>query len=111
MVVALRMRNKDLLAKGLWHFSSKPNSLWHRIIVSKHAPHPFEWLTKGIKGTYRNQWKDISKELRAFVLWVRCGVGDGKATYFWEDHWGGRDLSMGCFPVVSFVFSQKSFCC
>lgn len=53
----LRLRNKALLAKWLWWFSSKLESLWHRIIVSKHSPHPFERLSKGVKGTFWNSWK------------------------------------------------------
>lgn len=50
----LRIRDKTLLAKWLRRFSSEPNSLWRRITESKHGPHHFERLSKGIKGTHRN---------------------------------------------------------
>ena len=81
----LRIHNKALLAKWLRCFSLEPNSLWHRIIVSKHGTHPFEWAVKGLKGTHRNPWKNISFELPIFSKLIRCFVGDGKHTYFWED--------------------------
>lgn len=51
-----------------------------------HINQPFEWLANEIKGIHKNMWKDISKELPTFVLWVRCVVGEGRDTYFWEDH-------------------------
>ena len=70
----LRIHNRALSAKWLWLFHLKPNSFWHRIVVSKHDSHPFEWITRGIKGSFRNPWKIISFELPTFsrlflVLW------------------------------------------
>ena len=48
----LIIRNISLLAKWLWCFYLESDSLWHRIIVSKHGPHPFEWTSLGVKGTF-----------------------------------------------------------
>lgn len=45
----LRIYNKTHLAKWLWCFTSKSNSLWRRIIVSKHGPHPLIGCLKGLK--------------------------------------------------------------
>lgn len=45
----LKLHNKAFLAKWLWCFSFEPNSLWHKIIVSKYGPHPFEWLARVLK--------------------------------------------------------------
>lgn len=104
----LRIRNKALLAKWLGHFSSKPNSLWYRIIASKHGPHPFKWLAKGFKGTDRNLWKDISKELPSFVLLVRCVVGEGRGTYLWEDNWVWERPICGLFPGLYHLSPLKN---
>ena len=51
--------NKATLAKWILRFLLEPNSLWCRTIGSKHGPRPFEWLNKGVKGTYCNLWKDV----------------------------------------------------
>ncbi|TYK06495.1 ACT11D09.5 [Cucumis melo var. makuwa] len=47
------------------------------IIVSKHGSHPFEWITRGVKGTFRNPWKDISIELPTFSRFVLVAWGMG----------------------------------
>ena len=85
------IRNRALLAKWLWCFYLESDSLWHRIIVSKHGPHPFEWTTLGVNSTFRNPWKDISFELPSFSQFSCCFVGDGKDNYFWEDQWVGEN--------------------
>ncbi|TYK22164.1 peptidyl-prolyl cis-trans isomerase CYP23 isoform X1 [Cucumis melo var. makuwa] len=72
----LRIRNRALLAKWLWCFHLEPDSLWNRIILSKHGSLPFEWITRGVKGTFRNPWKDISIELPTFSQFVSCFIGD-----------------------------------
>lgn len=48
----LRLHNKSLSAKWLWHFALESESLCYRIIVSKHGSHPFDWVVKGAKGTH-----------------------------------------------------------
>ena len=53
----LRILNRALLAKWLLHFYLEPDSLWHKIIVSKHGFHPFEWTTKKVKGTFGHKRK------------------------------------------------------
>ncbi|TYK08233.1 Electron transfer flavoprotein-ubiquinone oxidoreductase [Cucumis melo var. makuwa] len=50
----LRIRNKALLANWLCRFTLEPESLWHRIIVSKPGIHPFEWMEKRVKVTHQN---------------------------------------------------------
>lgn len=49
----LRLCNKALLAKWLWRFALELESLWHRIMESKHGTHPFDWVAKGVKDTLK----------------------------------------------------------
>ncbi|TYK06215.1 peroxin Pex14 isoform X3 [Cucumis melo var. makuwa] len=85
-IVIIKIRNKALLAKWLWHFSLEPDSLRHRIIVSKHGSLPFEWTTKGVKATFRNPLKDISFELATFLLIVLWGMVPKKVRFFiWQN--------------------------
>ena len=67
----LRLCNEALLAKWLWHFALEPEAFWSKIIVSKHGPHPSEWVVKGPKvhRTHRNPWKDISFSLLIPILY------------------------------------------
>ena len=73
----IRAKNTYLLAKWIWQFYIKANTLWYKVIVSKYRPHPFDWSSKGLKGTSRNPWKAISsKFLLILVLFImRLGMG------------------------------------
>lgn len=84
----LRLRNKALLAKWLWWFSSELESLWHRIIL----PILFERLSKGVKGTFWNSWKHISLELPSLL----------------EDQWVGVRPLCSAFPHSYHLSSYKS---
>lgn len=96
-----RLHNKTRLGKWLWHFNFELDTLWRKIIASKFDPHPFEWMPKGIRGTYWNLSKDITKDLPSFAHLVHCVVGEGRDTYFWEDFWvGDRPL---CAFISSFL--------
>lgn len=64
-----------VIAKRLCRFSLEHNSLWHKVIASKYGPHPFERLSRGVKVTYRDLWKGISKKSPSFAPFVRCVVG------------------------------------
>lgn len=66
--------------------------------MSKHDPHPFEWSSSGVKGTFWNPWKDISLELHSFPLLVYYGVGKATNVFFWGDQWVGFDH-----PTLSFL--------
>ena len=48
-IAILRIHNRALLARWLQRFSLETDSLWNRMIVSKHGTHPFEWPSKGVK--------------------------------------------------------------
>lgn len=74
----LRIRNRGMMAKWLWRFHLERGSLWHKIILSKHGSHPFEWTMRDVKDTLQNPWNDISFELPTFYRFVSCFVGDGK---------------------------------
>ena len=41
--------------------------------------------SKGVKGTSKNPWKDISVELPVLSQFVHCVEGDGRDISFWED--------------------------
>ena len=104
----LRIRNGALLAKWLWCFSLEPESLWHRIIVSKHGAHPIEWMSKWVKGTHRNLWKEVSFELPMFSRFTRCFVWDGEDLYFQEDHWVGESSLRSLFSHLYHLSSLKN---
>lgn len=58
------------------------------------------WLLSGVKGTYRNLWKDISKELLSFAHLVLCVAGEGKQRTFGKiSGWGKATYS--CFDHSS----------
>lgn len=38
---SLRLCKEALLAKGLWWFLMEFDTLWHKVIVSRHGLHPF----------------------------------------------------------------------
>lgn len=40
--------------------------MWQWIIVSKYGYHPYEWLSRGVKGMSRNTWKEVIYELPVF---------------------------------------------
>ena len=44
----LRVRNMTLLAKWLWRFYYEADSLQHKVIVSKYAPHVWDWIDGGV---------------------------------------------------------------
>lgn len=44
-------------------------------------------MAKGVKGTYRNLWKDIFVELHSFSHLAHCVVGNGKEMHFWKICW------------------------
>lgn len=43
-IKSLGLHNEAVLAKWLWHFFMKPNTLWLKMIVSKYDPYPFVWV-------------------------------------------------------------------
>lgn len=97
------------VAKSLWRFTFDPSSFWRGIIFSRHDPRPFEWLSKGVKGSHRNLWKIILKELPSFSHFVRYVVGEGKDAYFWEDHWVGKRPLCSLFPRLYHLSAFKNY--
>ena len=97
-----------MLAKWLWRFYLEFDSLWHMIIVSKHGPHPFEWTTLGVKGTFHNPGKDITFKLPSFSRFSCCFVGDGKYTYFWKDQWVRENSLYLIFLHLYHLYSSKN---
>lgn len=85
-----------LLAKWLWRNTSKSNSIWHRIIASKHRSHPFEWLFKGVKDSRWNSWKIISKQLHFYFF--HCVMGEEKILIFGKIIGWRRDCFLLCSP-------------
>lgn len=102
------MRNKTLLAKSLWRFSSEPNSLWCRIVASRHVPHPFEWLSNGIRG-YPPEFVGRHFERTPFfcLSGLLCG-GEGRDICFWEDHWVEERPLCVMFPQLYHPSSLKN---
>lgn len=90
--------NKVDLAKWLRYFHHEPNTLWHKVIVSKYGLSPFKWTLNGVSGTSRSPWRGIVGELLFTSQFCLLLGWDGRDTFFLGRLVIGDSHLYLCFP-------------
>ncbi|GKC59272.1 hypothetical protein Tco_1086870 [Tanacetum coccineum] len=101
--------NRGLLAKWVWRFLSKDNSLWYRVISAIHGS-----CLKTPNTSYPSTWNTIFKEFTSLkdqgvdiFSHCRIRIGNGVHTCFWKDFWIGDTRLQGMFPRLYALESYK----
>ena len=74
-------------------------------MASKHGNHLLNGWRKGLKAHTGTLGKIY---LPTFSHFVRCAVGNGRDTYFWEDQWVGDGTLSTAFPHLYHLSSLKN---
>ena len=74
----------DVFGKGFGGlFLDELNTLWHKVIVSKYAPHLFKCIVAMVlKGAFRNSWKYIAFSCSLFSNFIHGSIRDDSNSYF-----------------------------
>ncbi|GJY87143.1 RNA-directed DNA polymerase, eukaryota, partial [Tanacetum coccineum] len=101
--------NRGLLAKWIWRFISRDNSLWYRVIHAIHGP-----SMDDISVTYPSLWKSIIREMDTlkhqgmdFISHCKLRVGNGTSTRFWKDMWLGNSRLCMEYPRLFALENDK----
>ncbi|GJY42070.1 RNA-directed DNA polymerase, eukaryota [Tanacetum coccineum] len=101
--------NRGLLAKWIWRFISRDNSLWYRVIQAIHGP-----SMDDISVTYPSLWKSIIREMDTlkhqgmdFISHCKLRVGNGTSTSFWKDMWLGNSRLCMEYPRLFALENDK----
>jgi hypothetical protein len=97
----LRIFNRALLGKWLWHFGNEWEALWRWVILAKYGSLPGGWTSGSIPGPYGvGLWKNIKKDWIHFSRFLSYEVGDGTQVKFWTDIWCGMDTLKEAYPEL-----------
>ncbi|KAA3472507.1 reverse transcriptase [Gossypium australe] len=92
-VVNLKIKNRALMAKWSWRFTTEKNALWRKVIQVKYGSLPLQWRfrTSNLK-EMSILWRRIVENSKTanVAKWVRNEsfrwlIGNGKLVLFWED--------------------------
>ncbi|KAJ8431324.1 hypothetical protein Cgig2_013540 [Carnegiea gigantea] len=83
---SMRQLNSAYLMKLGWRLATEPNSLWVKILRTKHCKsRDAEKLER--QGPMSNTWKGILESLHLTKQGVGHAIGDGRRTKFWTHKW------------------------
>ncbi|KAE8687812.1 Beta-adaptin-like protein A [Hibiscus syriacus] len=135
-ILNLNIINRALLGKWVWKFANEKDSLWKRMICSKHNASTLSlsisnvvstqdsWIWKGIVNNYMKD-DDIGGCLRSNT---KTQLGSGKSISFWNDFWvnnlplkiqfprifalsnnkRGKVADFGCFDANGWVWNVQT---
>lgn len=110
----MQLFNKALLFKWIWRFLTEKESLWTRVIRSRHGSPP--WLqgrhVSAGKGRKVGWWKKISSLVEGdegvwFWERMRQRIGDGREVRFWDGAWSGERTLKELFPRLFHLSTKK----
>ncbi|KAL4360722.1 hypothetical protein GQ457_04G018500 [Hibiscus cannabinus] len=114
-LIDFELKNKALLYKWLWRYSSERDSLWRRVINEKYEKGVKKLLPTNISGKKSLIWKEVIRPLDPsvastdpFVSNLFLQVGDGKFLDFWEDNWVRNNCLKNLFPRIFSLSAKKS---
>lgn len=106
----LQSFKKALLCKWMWRFIKDKNSLWIRVVASRHGEPRL--ASKGLSGVKEGRrktgwWKNVLAHGRWFWDRVHRKLGNGKNTNFWEGAWSGESSVKSLFPYLFHLSAKR----